>query len=79
MGTNGWIDVNERLPEKDGRYLVVWASLPVSVDVCYFENEDEEDENSPGYFYMFEEDPDKYWRCTNSIKYWMPLPEAPQE
>jgi RimJ/RimL family protein N-acetyltransferase len=55
---NEWIDIKDRKPDKDGRYLVVevYSNYPW-VGVCSLR---EGKWDSP------------------SIKYWMPLPEAPK-
>lgn len=54
---NKWISEKEKLPEKDGRYLVVENHWSNWVGVSTMRK---------GSFDM-------------SIKYWMPLPEAPNE
>ena len=68
---NEWISVNDRLPEKDGKYIVArreGSRYSISVrkfrkDVpCWYS----------GYCGHWE-------RRTNGITHWMPLPEPPKE
>lgn len=67
-----WIPVTERLPDKDGEYLVRWANKSVG---------DAEYECKYGSFghwidIMWDEDAD--WFPYVDITHWMPLPEAPK-
>lgn len=60
----GWISVKDRLPEKNGDYLIyntdgiVWP--------YWYDKEYKEWYDSSGYL-------------TESVTHWMPLPEAPKE
>ncbi len=62
---NGWISVKERLPEKEGSYLVIGKSGGAVVTRWY----------EPSKFY-----PNGHFggNCSNYISYWMPRPEPPQ-
>lgn len=62
---NGWISVKERLPEKEGSYLVIGKSGGAVVTRWY----------EPSKFY-----PNGHFggNCSNYIRYWMPRPEPPQ-
>ena len=65
-----WISVEDRLPEKDGKYLVArMEGSQYSISVRKFRKE------VPcwwtGYCGHWE-------RRTNGIKYWMELPDAPK-
>lgn len=62
-----WVPVSERLPEKDGKYLVVVAGDKIEepyVLTWYFFD---------GHFEAFVYFPTRY------ITHWMPLPEPPKE
>lgn len=64
-----WIDVNDRLPDKEGSYLCVMSDDHINplVIIKYFIN---------GMFYVTE------WYKENvgrKVTYWMPLPEPPKE
>jgi hypothetical protein len=64
-----WIDVNERLPEEEGRYIVCtknitgWKPLKNTVFICGYMFND--------FIYMGWEN--------NPVTHWMPLPEPPKE
>ena len=68
-----WISVDERLPEKDGRYLVAMKNGDdYHISTRKFKRSD-----LPiwwkGHTYG-------YWaRHTGGVRYWMPLPEPPTE
>ena len=78
----GWISVKDRLPEKDGQYLVClnqtrlmvvpFAKTLEDVDRDVFKGRDE-----PGWF---EWDTEWCWfyEVTN-VTHWMPIPELPKE
>ena len=61
----GWIPVSERLPEKEGDYLVTdnaGGVLTISIDTfcfCY--------------------DGEPVWLCSQNVTAWMPLPEPYRE
>lgn len=57
--SNEWINVNDRLPEKDGRYLVTTVWLWPWVEICSLR--------------------EGKWDSGNHVKYWMTLPELPEE
>lgn len=64
INSNGWISVNERLPTKDGDYLVyyVYEDMKPFCSVCEFST----------YLNMF--DGDHVY-----ITHWQPLPQPPLE
>lgn len=67
-----WTSVKDKLPEKDGEYIVAYerddncefivTALPFSTECGFVE------ESSDGGF----------WEA-DYVEYWMPLPEAPQK
>lgn len=73
--TSGWISVKDRLPEKDGLYLVYGMSeamrelLPdcVPIWLCYWRRKYE------GWYDI------EMCRGYDFITHWMPLPEPPKE
>jgi hypothetical protein len=70
MSMEKWISVDDRLPEKNGKYLVArMEGSQYSISVRKFRKE------VPcwwtGYCGHWE-------RRTNGIKYWMELPDAPK-
>ena len=80
-----WIPVSERLPEKNGRYLVTMSSfccLPQRIEVLSFAMDlhriDKYDfpEHKCGFYYMGEE-----WGYleVDDVLAWMPLPEEYKE
>ena len=78
-----WISVKDRLPEKDGSYLVVinYFGRHSSIDILYFGKDgdtvDEYDlagEKDVWYFY----DTEYGYVPTDSITHWMPLPQLPK-
>ena len=64
-----WIDVNERLPKKDGRYIVhiknLTGYMPLEQRVFVAE-------------FIFNDFVFKGWE-DNEVTHWMPLPEPPEE
>lgn len=76
-----WIPVTERLPEKEGRYIVINESGNV-FDAYYDENIVDECQFGE-WVQMF--DPvtlgviDSEWRSYEEITHWMHLPELPEE
>ena len=67
-----WIPVTERLPDKDGTYLVRWANKSVG-DAEY-----ESIYGSFGYWLDFWLDKEAEWMPYDGITHWMPLPEPPK-
>ena len=67
-----WIPVTERLPDKDGAYLVRWANKSVG-DAEY-----ECKYGSFGYWIDIMWDEDADWFPYVDITHWMPLPEPPK-
>ena len=67
-----WIPVTERLPEKNGTYLVLWTNKAVS-DAEY-----ESTYKSFGYWIDILLDTDEEWIAYQHITHWMPLPEPPK-
>ena len=68
-----WIPVTERLPDKDGAYLVRWDNKSV------FDAEYESKYGSFGYWLDIMWDGDADWYPYTGITHWMPLPEPPKE
>ena len=65
-----WISVDERLPDKFGKYLTYIKSHYSSyVDILYY------DSNQSAWYFF-----DNEWGdCeVNDVTHWMPLPEAPK-
>lgn len=83
MTANNWIPVTERLPKKDGRYLVVkslcgktqWQDvLSFAKDGTKVSAYELAGETNVWYFYDSE-----YGHIpTNNVTHWMPLPEMPE-
>ena len=71
-GQPKWISVKERLPDKDGTYLVRWENKSVS-DAEY-----ESLYGSFGHWLDFWLDKEAEWVEYDGITHWMPLPEAPK-
>lgn len=74
---SNWVPVSERLPEKDGCYLVYDAG---SIDVVNFANNLAREtygelDARPGFYYI--DDEYEYWE--RAYTHWMPLPEPPEE
>lgn len=67
-----WISVKDRLPDKDGTYLVRWDNK----SVCDAEYESKY--GSFGYWLDIMWDGDADWYPYTSITNWMPLPEPPK-
>ena len=67
-----WIPVSERLPDKDGAYLVRWKNKSVG-DAEY-----ESRCGSFGYWLDIYWDKDAEWYPYVDITHWMPLPEPPK-
>lgn len=61
-----WISVKDRLPDKDGQYLV----YGLGVTVAFLNMRDECWDDADG---------DDYWKDLDYFTHWMPLPEAPHE
>lgn len=70
-GKPKWIPVTERLPDKDGTYLVRWADKSVS-DADY-----ESIQGGFGYWLDIAWDVAD-WFSYVDITHWMPLPQAPK-
>lgn len=77
-----WISVKDRLPDKDGKYLV--ASLWI-LDGKYHVGTARYTKNLSDVWMDWESgsgwwngDSESDWEETN-VKYWMPLPEPPKE
>lgn len=78
----GWISVNERLPEKPGRYLVctstitkvAWFLLSLKANP-QFEYEMQGEPDRPGFF---NGDSEGDW-VQDDVTHWMVLPERPKE
>ena len=68
-----WIPVSERLPDKDGEYLVRFA------DKGIFNAEYESKFGSFGYWFSIMWDEDADWFPYVGVTHWMPLPEPPKE
>ena len=68
-----WISVKDRLPEKDGEYLVRFADKGLS-NVEY-----ESKFESFGYWLSIMWDEYADWFPYVGITHWMPLPEPPKE
>ena len=81
--TPKWIPVSERLPYKDGRYLVFKSAIAQGITSASFTHDlesiadyDFKGENRPGFFYYDSE----YGYCEMlHITHWMPLPEPPKD
>ena len=79
-----WISVKDRLPEKNGEYLVVCRGVVTRdyISMCKFNHNlhavDEFDfpvENRPGWYNY---DGEHGYYEVAGVKYWMPLPEMPE-
>ena len=64
---NEWISVNDRLPEKNGEYIVFvkFNLIPDKVMTIRYEN-------------RYEKDKEKSWIIAGLVTHWMPLPEPPK-
>ena len=74
---NGWISVDERLPEDDGKYMVWYKG---ELDICEF------DTDSQTFGYTYDDYDDMYSRLVcwddgmdKDVTHWKPLPEPPKE
>ena len=68
---NRWISVEDRLPEKDGYYLVITQGIHNSViDIAGFWRCAE---------WVQKEFRENYWNKYDKVLYWQPLPEPPKE
>lgn len=67
-----WIPVSERLPDKDGEYLVRFADKGIS------NTEYESKFGSFGYWLSIMWDEDADWFPYVGVTHWMPLPEPPK-
>lgn len=73
---DGWVSVQDRLPEKSGWYLVSLVNtrtghrweVPVSADYSH---------GKWDYAYLGEED--ATWMLNNTVTHWMPLPGPPKD
>ena len=67
VGVN-WISVEERMPEREGYYLVYSCG---DYEIAKFRK---------GKFHIWEQDAFESmdWRPTTLITHWMPLPEPPE-
>lgn len=88
MAATGWIKCDEKLPEKNGRYLATidtvtsWGLKLKYVAECEFRKRlceiryDWPDEH--GWFHRWagEKGPDEY--IVKDVTHWMPLPELPE-
>ena len=63
--SNGWISVKDRLPEKNGRYLVCEYGEAYSAEYEKNRPDSEWTDDYEGYFMK--------------VSHWMPLPEPPEE
>lgn len=68
-----WIDVNERLPDKEGYYLVFIVDNfgETRSEVMYL--------CKYATSFNWAEHVSSYWKYHNTITHWMPLPEPPTE
>ena len=67
-----WIPVTERLPDKDGTYLIRFANK----SICDAEYENKF--GSFGYWLAIMWDEDADWFPYVDVTHWMPLPEPPK-
>ena len=83
MDAKEWVSVNDRLPQKDGSYLVTanYFGKNQCIDVLGFakdgETVDKHDlagQECVWYFY----DSEYGYVSTHSVTHWMPLPAAPK-
>ena len=68
-----WISVKDRLPDKDGTYLIRFANK--SICNAEYENKFE----SFGYWLAIMWDENADWYPYVDVTHWMPLPEPPKE
>lgn len=61
--TDKWISVKERLPEKEGWYLVDRKERIFSIQCFFFGTADHK----------------PYWSGASTVYYWRPLPQKPEE
>ena len=81
----GWVSVRDRLPDKDGEYLVVKSIMGMynKIDVCAFtlnlheaDEFDFPDEDRPGWY---EYDSETGYFEWTGITHWSELPELPTD
>lgn len=72
VSSSKWIPVSERLPDKDGEYLVRFA------DKGILNAEYESKFGSFGYWFSVMWDEDADWFSYVGVTHWMPLPEPPK-
>ena len=83
-GKPKWIPVTERLPEKDGKYLVFRKIHHISLCAVYgFAKDgrkvDEYDFETKWENVWYCYDPEYGYYVIDSVTHWMPLPEPPKE
>lgn len=73
---SGWISVDDRLPEDDGKYMVWYKG---ELDICEFDTDSQtfgytHDDYDEFYSYLV------YWDdgMNKDVTYWRPLPEPPK-
>ena len=78
-----WISVKNRLPEKEGRYLVLTSGI-IGIEIAWFTSSlkqcfehafEDGEPDRPGFFDCDSEDD---W-ILDDVMCWMPLPEIPKE
>lgn len=74
---NGWISVKDRVPENDGKYMVLYKG---ELDICEFDT----DSQTFGYTYDDYDEMYSHLVCWDDcmdkyVTHWMPLPELPKE
>lgn len=80
---NSWVSVEERLPEKNGRYLIhetVFNKWKGYMSVCSFSpcyEGVEEHLNGKCLWYSYDSEYGDYEKM--GVTHWMPLPEPPKE
>lgn len=75
-----WISVKDRLPDKDGKYLIVWKGTVSYIDIAYFlenlcDNPQFEYEDVPEVPGFYKGDGDGDW-IVSGVTHWMPLPST---
>ena len=73
VSSSKWIPVTERLPDKDGEYLVRFTDKAIA------NAEYESKYGSFGYWLDIMWDGDADWYPYVGVTHWMPLPEPPKE
>ena len=69
-----WIPVTERLPEKEGSYIVTTTTGAVTTARFYTE-----EEFPPTHYRPYSYRRSAGWSRNRNVTHWMPLPEAPKE